>query len=123
MAHEKKAVVALKKLRALGVGLAIDDFGTGQSSLGQLRRFPFDLVKVDKSFLAVGKKAEAILSSVVKLAHELGLEVVVEGVELESEATRLRDLSCEYAQGFFFGAPLPPTDVPNFIAMTYSRES
>jgi diguanylate cyclase (GGDEF)-like protein/PAS domain S-box-containing protein len=123
MAHEKKAGAALKKLRALGVGLAIDDFGTGQSSLSQLRRLPFDLVKVDKSFLAVGEKAEAILSSIVKLAHELGLEVVVEGVELESDATRLRDLSCEYAQGFFFGAPLPATDVPNFIAMTYSRES
>jgi diguanylate cyclase (GGDEF)-like protein/PAS domain S-box-containing protein len=123
MENEKKAGAALKKLRALGVGLAIDDFGTGQSSLSQLRRLPFDLVKVDKSFLAIGEKTEAILSSIVKLAHDLGLEVVVEGVELESDATRLRDLSCEYAQGFFFGAPLPAADVPNFIAMTYSRKS
>ncbi len=121
MAHEKKAAAALRKLGALGVGLAIDDFGTGQSSLSQLRRLPFDLVKVDKSFLAVGDKAEAILSSIVKLAHELELEVVVEGVELESDATRLRDLSCEYAQGFFFGTPLPATDVPNFRRDRYLR--
>jgi EAL domain-containing protein (putative c-di-GMP-specific phosphodiesterase class I) len=79
-------------------------------------------VKVDKSFLAADEKAEAILSSMVKLVHELGMEVVVEGVELESDAKRLRGLSCEYAQGFFFGSPLASSDVPNFIAMTYSRE-
>jgi diguanylate cyclase (GGDEF)-like protein/PAS domain S-box-containing protein len=122
MAHAKKAVTALKKLRALGLGLAIDDFGSGHSSLSQLRRLPFDVVKVDRGFLVAGEKAEAILSSVVKLAHEIGLEVVVEGVEKESDAKKLRDLSCEYAQGFFFGAPLPAAEVPNFIAMTYARE-
>ncbi|MGY9106182.1 MAG: EAL domain-containing protein, partial [Alphaproteobacteria bacterium] len=94
----------------------------GHSSLSQLRRLPFDVVKVDKGFLVAGEKAEAILSSVVNLAHEIGLEVVVEGVEKESDAKKLRDLSCEYAQGFFFGAPLPAAEVPNFIAMTYARE-
>ena len=122
MAHAKKAGAALKKLRALGLGLALDDFGSGHSSLSQLRRFPFDVVKADKGFLVAGQKAETILSSIVNLAHELDLDVVVEGVELESDAKRLRALSCEYAQGFFFGAPLPAADVPNFIAMTYSRK-
>ena len=80
-------------------------------------------MKVDKGFLVAGEKAEAILSSIVNLAHEIGLEVVVEGVEVEGDAKRVHALSCEYAQGFFFGASLPAADVPNFIAMTYSREN
>ncbi len=123
MADADAAEAALKRLRRLGAGLAIDDFGTGHSSLSHLRRFPFDVIKIDRSFLSETKKngGEAILSSIVALAHELGMEVVAEGVENENDAERLRTLGCEYAQGFLFGAPLPPSEVNTFIAMTYKK--
>jgi len=120
------AETALKQLREHGAGLAIDDFGTGHSSLGQLRRFPFELIKIDKSFLDKREEGEngsqgTILASIVSLAHELGLQVVTEGVEDEEDAKRLRTLGCEFAQGFLFGAPLPPGEVVGFIALTYER--
>jgi len=118
---EKSAEIALKRIRTLGAGLAIDDFGTGHSSLEQLRRFSFDAVKIDKSFLVAGEKEEAIFASMVQLAHDLRLDVVAEGVETEEEVHRLRELRCEYAQGFFFSPPLPAAEIPNFIAMTYTQ--
>jgi diguanylate cyclase (GGDEF)-like protein/PAS domain S-box-containing protein len=121
MQGAKSAEEELKKLRALGAGLAIDDFGTGHSSLSHLRRFPFDAVKIDKSFLAAGEKEHSILASIVKLAHGIGLQIVAEGVETQEEAKRLQELGCEYAQGFFFGVAMPASQIPNFIAMTYAR--
>jgi EAL domain-containing protein (putative c-di-GMP-specific phosphodiesterase class I) len=123
MADADAAEAALKRLRKLGAGLAIDDFGTGHSSLSHLKRFTFDVIKIDRSFLGEAKKngGEAILSSIVALAHELGMEVVAEGVENENDAERLRALGCEYAQGYLFGAPLPASEVNTFIAMTYKK--
>jgi diguanylate cyclase (GGDEF)-like protein/PAS domain S-box-containing protein len=112
---------ALKHLRAQGAGLAIDDFGTGHSSLSHLQRFPFDAVKIDKSFLAAGEKEQSILASIVRLAHGIGMQIVAEGVEKEEDAKRLQALGCEYAQGYFFSPPLPSVEIPNFIAMTYAR--
>jgi diguanylate cyclase (GGDEF)-like protein len=115
------AEAALQRLRNLGVGLAVDDFGTGHSAISHLRRFPFEAIKIDKSFIAASheKAGAAILRSIVSLAHELKLAVVAEGVETSEEAVRLRGMSCEYAQGYFFGAPLPPADVLNFITMAH----
>ena len=123
MADVDVAEKVLKRLHAMGIGLALDDFGTGHSSLAQLKRFPFDVIKVDRSFLAPTDASgdTKILSSIVALAHELGLDVVAEGVEDERDARRLRDLGCEYAQGYFFGAPLPASEVTSYIAMTYAR--
>ncbi|MBI3675561.1 MAG: GGDEF domain-containing protein [Proteobacteria bacterium] len=112
----------LTRIRGLGVGLAIDDFGTGLSTLSQLRELPFDTVKIDKSFLArrdaPGGDADgdAILNSIVSLTRELKRTVVVEGVEREADANWLRDLGCEYAQGYFFAAALPPDEVLKFMA-------
>ncbi len=113
---------ALTKLKTLGAGLAIDDFGAGYSALAQLGRFPFDTIKIDKSFLAGArdKRGEALLVSVVTLAHELKFEVIAEGVEREQEARRLRSLAVEYAQGYIFGRPLPAGEVTGFVAMTYA---
>ena len=116
----------LRRLRALGAGLAIDDFGTGQSSLSQLKDIPFDTVKIDKSFLkqrdGVRNKSDddVVLSSIVALAHDLKRDVVVEGVESASDATRLRDIGCEFAQGFHFSPPLPLAEALNFIARHYN---
>jgi diguanylate cyclase (GGDEF)-like protein/PAS domain S-box-containing protein len=118
MQGQDLAEAALERLRKLGVGLAIDDFGTGHSSLGHLRRFPFDTIKIDKCFLAESgeRTGAAILKSMIALAHELRLAVVAEGVESETDVQRLARMGCEYGQGFLFGPPLPADNVPGFIA-------
>lgn len=122
MKDASKAEAALKRLKTLGAGLAIDDFGAGYSALAQLGRFPFDTIKIDKSFVdnARDKRGEALLVSVVTLAHELKFEIIAEGVEREQEARRLRSLAVEYAQGYIFGRPLPAGEVTGFVAMTYA---
>jgi len=110
----------LRRLRGCGASLAIDDFGTGLSTLSQLKNSPFDTVKIDRSFLARGARESAdgavVLRSIVRLAHELGRAVVQEGVEIESDATWLKEIGCEYAQGFYFSASLARGDVAAFIA-------
>ena len=110
----------MRRLRDLGVGLAVDDFGTGHSSLSHLRRFPFEAIKIDKSFIADAhdKSGAAILRSIVSLAHELKLAVVAEGVETEAEAKLLGKMGCEFGQGFLFGTALPAADIASFIAAT-----
>ena len=108
------SVEALLGLKALGVRLAIDDFGTGYSSLSYLRRFPVDIVKIDRSFVAglgVDPAAEAIVAAVVNLAHALGLVVVGEGVETQEQLVMLRALGCDRAQGFLWSRPLAAADV------------
>jgi diguanylate cyclase (GGDEF)-like protein/PAS domain S-box-containing protein len=113
------ALAMLRSLKALGVRLAIDDFGTGYSSLSYLRRFPVDVVKVDRSFVAglgIDGEDDAIVAAVVGLTQRLGLRAVAEGVETEDQATRLRDLGCDLGQGFLFARPLPPEDITPLLA-------
>ncbi len=113
----------LDRIHAMGAGIAIDDFGTGVSALSQLKDLPFDTVKIDKSFLERSQSgsgdSEKILGSIVALVHDLGRAVVVEGVEHAADAERLKELGCEYAQGFYFGGALPAADVLKFIARHY----
>jgi hypothetical protein len=102
------AIAVLSELRGLGVRLAIDDFGTGYSSLGYLRRFPVDIVKLDRAFVAgLGNDsaADAIAAAVINLGHALGLSVIAEGVETEEQLTVLRALRCDRAQGYLWSAP------------------
>jgi len=107
------ALDVLQALKQLGVSLAIDDFGTGYSSLSYLQRFPLDILKVDKSFvdeLGTGSGGgEEIVSAVVSLAHTLGLKVVAEGVETETQFAVLRDLGCDFVQGYLFSRPVEAT--------------
>src|SRR4028118_1590885 len=93
---------ALSRLREMGVGISIDDFGTGYSSLAYLKRLPADALKIDKSFVeGLGEDIgdTAIVGMIIELAHTLGMEVVAEGVETEEQATLLREMGCDMAQG------------------------
>ena len=100
----------LTRLNGVGVRLAIDDFGTGYSSLAYLRRFRVDQLKVDRGFVQdVAEHGDTrIMAAVVRLAHDLELEVVAEGVETETERRVVRDLGCDVMQGFLLGYPLAP---------------
>ncbi|HEY3758803.1 MAG TPA: EAL domain-containing protein [Solirubrobacteraceae bacterium] len=112
------AVVKLKELRALGVRVAMDDFGTGYSSLSYLSRFPVDVIKMDRSFLRPDTTREAIdlSSAVVALGSSLSLEVVAEGIELDEQLSRLRDLGCELGQGFHFAHPMESGHLADYLA-------
>jgi diguanylate cyclase (GGDEF)-like protein/PAS domain S-box-containing protein len=104
----------LHSLKRLGVKLMLDDFGTGYSSLAYLKRFPVDVVKIDRTFVdGVGEEAEdsAIVEAVIGMARTLDLGVIAEGVETAKQAESLRALGCERAQGFWFGRPQPAADV------------
>jgi diguanylate cyclase (GGDEF)-like protein/PAS domain S-box-containing protein len=102
--------VTLAALKEIGVRLALDDFGTGYSALGYLKRFPFDIVKIDRSFVrGLGQDAgdSAIVGAVLGMAGALGMEVIAEGIETEEQRQCLRDLGALYGQGFFFARPGP----------------
>jgi EAL domain-containing protein (putative c-di-GMP-specific phosphodiesterase class I) len=107
MKNLEAAAVMLGRLKALGIKVALDDFGTGYSSLSLLHRFPIDILKVDRSFVArlgapgrAGKTVE--VETIVNLARGLGMRVVAEGVESADQRALLEDLRCEFAQGFLF---------------------
>jgi diguanylate cyclase (GGDEF)-like protein len=97
----------LQALRRLGVRLAIDDFGTGYSSLDYLRRFPMDVLKIDRSFTCAAADGDPLLRAIVAMGHSLGLALVPEGIEDADTAEALRTLGCTLGQGFHFGRPAP----------------
>lgn len=106
---EAEAAETMVALRATGVRLALDDFGTGYASLAYLLRFPFDRIKIDRSFVADAEsrpQSRAIVEAVADLARSLHLQVVAEGVETEAERTVVRTAGCRYAQGWLFGRPV-----------------
>ena len=109
-----RAIAELHALHELGVHIAIDDFGTGFSSLAQLRRFPVDLIKVDRSFvqgIEHDAKDEAITTHTVNLAHAIGVLAIAEGVESDGQLTSIVELGCDLAQGYLFAHPAPPHEV------------
>jgi EAL domain-containing protein (putative c-di-GMP-specific phosphodiesterase class I) len=113
-ADEDEARTHVRQLHRMGVVLAIDDFGTGYSSLQYMRELPIGVVKIDQSFIsAIGRSSrdEAIIRSVVDLAHTLGLTVTAEGVETDAQLEFMSEIGCDMAQGFLFGRPEPPESV------------
>jgi diguanylate cyclase (GGDEF)-like protein/PAS domain S-box-containing protein len=119
MVDAEVAVDVLRRLKDLGVHLAIDDFGTGYSSLSYLKRLPFDVVKIDQSFIAgLGTDPEdsAIVAAVIGLTHTLGLRSLAEGVETEAQRVALVDLGCELAQGYLFAVPVPESELTDLLA-------
>jgi EAL domain-containing protein (putative c-di-GMP-specific phosphodiesterase class I) len=104
----------LAELKALGVALAIDDFGTGNASLSYLHRYPVDVVKIDRSFVASlgsGGRADEISRAVIRLPHDLHIRTVAEGVEAAEQIHQLRLLGCQLVQGFYFSRPLPADEL------------
>ena len=108
----------LRELKSLGVHLVLDDFGTGYSSLAYVRRFPIDVLKIDRAFVdALGDDAEdvAIVTAIISMGSALGVTVVAEGVEVERQASQLRALGCDLAQGFLYARPLPAAEAGELL--------
>jgi len=113
------AMATLEALSEIGVGLALDDFGTGYSSLAYLNRFPFDALKIDRSFidaLGVEQERTAIVEAIIGMARALSLDVIAEGVENEAQLSELRRLGCDYAQGYLFSRALPAEKISGLLA-------
>jgi diguanylate cyclase (GGDEF)-like protein/PAS domain S-box-containing protein len=115
---EAGTATILRALKDLGVHLAMDDFGTGYSSLAHLRRFPLDVIKVDRSFVAgLGDgQGSSIAGAIVSLAHALGLRTVAEGIEDDDQCRAVRALGCDLGQGFLFARPMPADDLSQLLA-------
>jgi diguanylate cyclase (GGDEF)-like protein len=115
--HDLDYVCAvLEQLRALGVALAIDDFGTGYSSLAYLRRLPIDTIKIDRSFIQdIDQNAHKLLQAIVSMARDLGLRVVVEGIETEQQQDLLVAMGVDYLQGYLISRPLADADVAGWL--------
>ncbi|MDJ0658109.1 MAG: EAL domain-containing protein [Crocosphaera sp.] len=116
--HSLETIKLLKQLKERNLEICLDDFGTGYSSLSYLHRFPVDTLKIDRSFInCIGKPEEnlEIIQSIIPLAHNLGMEVVAEGIETEKQLKYLQQLNCDFGQGYFFNRPLTPPEAEKLL--------
>jgi EAL domain-containing protein (putative c-di-GMP-specific phosphodiesterase class I) len=115
----------LGKLKKLGVAIAMDDFGTGYSSLSYLWQFPFDKIKIDRSFIlgfdAAKKNAKTIIETIAALGHSLRLRITVEGVETAAQLEFVRGVKCDQVQGFYFSRPVPVDEVAALILADFQN--
>jgi diguanylate cyclase (GGDEF)-like protein/PAS domain S-box-containing protein len=117
--HDEGVTLQLQALRACGMSLSLDDFGTGYSALGYLNRFSIDVIKIDRSFVSgagSAKTGQSLCRAIVRMAHELGMRVVAEGVETRAQHDWLREVGCDFAQGYFFARPLPAVEFERWVA-------
>ena len=113
-----KAMERIDEIKALGMKVAIDDFGTGYSSLSYLNSFPSDLLKIDKSFIDLMNTSESskkYVAAIVTIGHVLNFSVISEGVEDESQIDTLREIGCDYIQGFVWGRPMSADDALELV--------
>src|SRR5215831_13656439 len=125
MENPEKATAVLRELSDAGASLSLDDFATGYSSLSYLNQFTFDAIKIDRSFLQASGENGAgsvILRSIVALAHELGKNIVAEGVETEDEVGLLRTIGCQYGQGLYYGEPMAERDALQLVKVARRTE-
>ena len=118
MSDTDATTAKLAELKALGVLLSVDDFGTGYSSLSYLRGFPIDAIKIARPFLdgiPQGEQETALVRGIIELGHNLGLEVVAEGVERPEQWDALRDMGCDLAQGYFLARPQGPQRIEKLL--------
>jgi len=123
MADERNCVEILKQFKALGVDVALDDFGTGYSSLAYIRKFPIDIIKIDRSFIIdieENEESRAIIIAILGLAKALSLKVVIEGVETFDQLDTVSHMSCDYVQGFYFSKPVQANEIVFSFAMPSS---
>ena len=121
MENPENSNEVLRRIKSLGVGLSMDDFGTGYSSLAYLMRFPFDTIKIDRSFVHPhgGKERLVVLRSIIAMAHGLDHKLIAEGIETETDLADLLHMGCEFGQGFLFGEAMPASDAGNLVAEEY----
>lgn len=122
--EESRAII--KSLRALGVSLTVDDFGTGQASIAYLQRYPFEKLKIDRSYvsnLASDDQDRAMASAILSLAQALEIRVVGEGIETEEQAIWLRHKGCDFGQGYLFGRALTRSEFLKFPEKMNERSS
>ena len=124
MRNTEATIATLHRLKDIGLRIAMDDFGTGYSSLSYLQSFPFDRIKVDRSFvsqLGANSTSSTVVRAVVDIATSRGMQTTAEGVETEEQRASLEALGCDEAQGYLLGRPVPVEQVATLIA-TWSKE-
>jgi predicted signal transduction protein with EAL and GGDEF domain len=122
MSDSAKTSHVLSQLKSLNIGISIDDFGTGYSSLDQLRRFPVDILKIDRSFVSgmdIDNESFEIVRLVAMLAHNLGMKVIAEGAETAQQVNNLKDIGCEFGQGYFFSKPMAREEAGALLESNY----
>ncbi|WP_419095971.1 putative bifunctional diguanylate cyclase/phosphodiesterase [Ureibacillus endophyticus] len=120
MNSEEETIRKLVRLKQLGFKLSIDDFGTGYSSLSYLVRFPLDYLKIDRSFIhhiVTLDDKQAVVDAIIQMAHRLKMEVIAEGVESIQQINILRDMGCDYIQGYFYSKPIPMDELIEFLQL------
>ena len=126
LGNSEAIMLELQSLKAMGVAIVMDDFGTGYSSLSYLWRFPFDKIKIDRSFMqgfdACGRDAETVVKTIVSLGRELNMRVTVEGVETAQQATFLDGIHADQVQGFYFGRPVSGAEVSVELLKDFQRK-
>jgi diguanylate cyclase (GGDEF)-like protein len=125
LGHSEAVMTELQSLKAMGIAIVMDDFGTGYSSLSYLWRFPFDKIKIDRSFMqgfdASGRDAETVVKTIIALGRELNMRVTVEGVETAKQAAFLDGADADQVQGFFFGRPVSASEVGTIILKDFQK--
>lgn len=117
-----KALEVIGEIKDMGIKIAIDDFGTGYSSLSYLNKFPADLLKVDKSFIDEmnsGESSKQYVATIISIGHIMNLDVISEGVEDEAQLKTLKEIGCDYIQGFIWGKPLPPEEADKLVVAEF----